>query len=434
MTEPAESAIGDANALIEAFGGIRPMAHKLDVPVSTVQGWKQRNAIPDNRLADIHAAAAAHNVDLTGIAAAASGGEPPQQATPSAPQAAPPPSPPPPSSPARTAVPPQGNRAGAALVVAILALVVALGAGAWSVLNPGGARPDMTDTVKALTARVATLEGAQPTSDARRAALAAQVAELRADLDRVAAAQPGEAEAARVTALGDRLDALKTDLDRLQEQASAAADLAGAVAAQKNQLAQLSHRIDDLGALSASSERGVANAVALALAVGRLQRTLDIGAPYVDVLATLRSIAGGDGDVAAALDQLAPHAAKGLPTRLRLAREFPAVARATVAAADSEAASGWAQRALQRVESVVSIRRVGLNVTGDTAQARIARAEAKLSDGDLSGAVDELSGLQGAAAAAAASWRDAAAARLAGEAAAAQLESLAIARLQSVGK
>jgi uroporphyrinogen-III synthase len=55
----------DADAVIDAFGGIRPMATKLGVAVSTVQGWKTRNHIPDNRWRDIIAAAGAHDVDLS---------------------------------------------------------------------------------------------------------------------------------------------------------------------------------------------------------------------------------------------------------------------------------------------------------------------------------------------------------------------------------
>ncbi|HRQ83255.1 MAG TPA: hypothetical protein PKZ97_19240, partial [Azospirillaceae bacterium] len=35
--------------VIERFGGIRPMAAKLDAPVTTVQGWKKRGAIPPAR-------------------------------------------------------------------------------------------------------------------------------------------------------------------------------------------------------------------------------------------------------------------------------------------------------------------------------------------------------------------------------------------------
>lgn len=56
-----------AEAIIERFGGIRPMATKTGVPVTTVQGWKERNQIPENRRADILKAAAEHNVDLSGV-------------------------------------------------------------------------------------------------------------------------------------------------------------------------------------------------------------------------------------------------------------------------------------------------------------------------------------------------------------------------------
>ena len=45
-----------ALSVIGAFGGIRPMAHKLNVPVSTVQGWKERGIIPEARLEEIRAA------------------------------------------------------------------------------------------------------------------------------------------------------------------------------------------------------------------------------------------------------------------------------------------------------------------------------------------------------------------------------------------
>ncbi len=53
-----------AAPLIQCFGGIRPMAAKLGVAVSTVQGWKQRDAIPVGRLGDIEAAAAEHDIAL----------------------------------------------------------------------------------------------------------------------------------------------------------------------------------------------------------------------------------------------------------------------------------------------------------------------------------------------------------------------------------
>ncbi len=68
--EPANGTEGHipAAGLIEIFGGIRPMAAKLGIAVSTVQGWKQRDAIPGQRLDAIRATAARHGISLDGIA------------------------------------------------------------------------------------------------------------------------------------------------------------------------------------------------------------------------------------------------------------------------------------------------------------------------------------------------------------------------------
>ncbi|MEA1675390.1 carph-isopro domain-containing protein [Nitrospirillum sp. BR 11163] len=52
------------DAIVERFGGIRPMAAKLGIPVTTVQGWKKRGHIPPNRRADLEAAAARLGIPL----------------------------------------------------------------------------------------------------------------------------------------------------------------------------------------------------------------------------------------------------------------------------------------------------------------------------------------------------------------------------------
>ena len=72
---PAASRLSDASSdqnspakaserLIQRFGGIRPMANKLEVPVTTVQGWKKRGAIPATRIADLRLAAQRHGIKL----------------------------------------------------------------------------------------------------------------------------------------------------------------------------------------------------------------------------------------------------------------------------------------------------------------------------------------------------------------------------------
>ncbi len=59
--------LDNAEEIIERFGGIRPMATKIDAAVTTVQGWKKRNTIPPHRIDKIIKAAQDHNVDLTGL-------------------------------------------------------------------------------------------------------------------------------------------------------------------------------------------------------------------------------------------------------------------------------------------------------------------------------------------------------------------------------
>ena len=70
MSDPVPN---DAARVIEAFGGIRPMAKKLGVAVTTVQGWKERNAIPIRRLDELRAAAEREGIDLGALAVPTNG-------------------------------------------------------------------------------------------------------------------------------------------------------------------------------------------------------------------------------------------------------------------------------------------------------------------------------------------------------------------------
>ncbi len=58
----------NAGKIIERFGGIRPMAAKIDTPVTTVQGWKKRDVIPGARREKILSAAKTHNINIEDLA------------------------------------------------------------------------------------------------------------------------------------------------------------------------------------------------------------------------------------------------------------------------------------------------------------------------------------------------------------------------------
>lgn len=64
MSKTNPEVIENAEEVIERFGGIRPMAKKIDVAVTTVQGWKKRGVIPANRREVIIEAAQTHGVEL----------------------------------------------------------------------------------------------------------------------------------------------------------------------------------------------------------------------------------------------------------------------------------------------------------------------------------------------------------------------------------
>ncbi len=67
MSKSEKLPLENAEEIIEKFGGIRPMAAKTGVAVTTIQGWKKRGVIPGARMESILEAASEHDVDLSGL-------------------------------------------------------------------------------------------------------------------------------------------------------------------------------------------------------------------------------------------------------------------------------------------------------------------------------------------------------------------------------
>jgi hypothetical protein len=61
-----DTGLKNVEPLINRFGGMRPMARKVDVPVSTIQGWKKRDHIPADRIDEITKAAKANQISMHG--------------------------------------------------------------------------------------------------------------------------------------------------------------------------------------------------------------------------------------------------------------------------------------------------------------------------------------------------------------------------------
>jgi hypothetical protein len=62
-----QDGIGNVDLIINRFGGLRPMARKMNVHASTIQGWKKRGMIPAERMNEFLKAAKDNNISLDGI-------------------------------------------------------------------------------------------------------------------------------------------------------------------------------------------------------------------------------------------------------------------------------------------------------------------------------------------------------------------------------
>jgi len=457
----ADDAAAVTERIIERFGGIRPMAAKLDTPVTTVQGWKKRGIIPLTRHPDILAAAAREGLTLDADELAATDPAPTRAERPAETVALPPPPPPPqapptqaPSLPIPVPLPETviikrgGVVAYLALAVSLLALaaVAAGGYAAWQFyLQP-------------LQARVAALEARGGTGsadlDARLAKLEAQ-AQGRA----TSAAAPSQPAAAPD---GDRLAAIEQQLNDLKGSAAQSAQIAKGltdlqVAAGGRELLAQSIRdiqsttaatqgeVDRLAtqvtadrarldtaekALSDKRQEGL-RAEAAILGVGQLRAALATSRPYESQLSSLRALVGGDAEMIAQLDQLQTNAESGVPTAEDLTREFNRLAPDIVRSAVVGDGQSWWRQALYHLQSVISIRRVGEMVPGDEVDAIVARAGGKLEEEDIQGAIDGLAALKGLPAETAAPWIAEAKQRIVADQAVSELTRLAIARVSA---
>ena len=168
-------------------------------------------------------------------------------------------------------------------------------------------------------------------------------------------------------------------------------------------LARLEARLDDL---EAGRTRTAASARS-ALAAATLLSTAQTSRPFVRELSAVEALAPADLD----LSGFAALAATGAPSRAALALEFPDfAARAAAAARQPGETAALGERLLAGLSRVIVVRPVG-RLAGDAPEARLARAEVQLNEGDLEAALTSLAGLPPAAQAALSPWWDKAQAR-----------------------
>lgn len=295
---------------------------------------------------------------------------------------------------------------------------------------------DFRTHIASYDSRIAAYEARLTKQDERIAAMDKAAASQRQD---IAQAQ------ARVHSLAEQAEMMKLTVamltKRVDERPATTADTATtatpgvspdamhqSVDPLKAKVAELEARIAQMTA-SQSSTQTDARASAVSVALYNLRRAVNEGKPYAAELQSVASLT----PVPLELDALNAARDKGVRSlqQLQTALE-PAINQAIEAenkAGDNTIADGvWS-----RMKSVVRVRRVG-DVAGDDTQSVLARAEVRVTAGDVPGAVAEASKLKGEAAKVFKPWLDDAQAKLAADNAITKVETALLAALGDKAK
>ena len=298
-----------------------------------------------------------------------------------------------PESPASEA-PALGQTSPLVIGIAAVAVVVAVGAGLWIAASEQEWATDATAS-----------------------------AEIRARVDRLETVVREPRPAAEgLRPIEDRLNLIEREVEALRRALAALGDQAETTRRAAAEAAALSNRV---GRLEQAAQ--TTGSPGLALAVARLRSETATSRPFQTSFEVAKALAA-DPALAPAMTALETRAATGVATVDELAAQFPAMARDLARARPIAEGGEWWERPLAWLEAIVSVRRTSTDDPG--LDGTIARAEVALRHRDLRVAVAALSGLDGRPAAVAATWLEAARARIAVDAAVDTLERRALLALK----
>lgn len=287
---------------------------------------------------------------------------------------------------------------------------------------------DLERRVRALSATAAERPAATP--DPAIAELRGKIAALENRPTATAPASPPPAAGAPSGDQEKELAALRLEIATLR---NALQTLDQSMVTQRDQAKALAEAVDkartEAGARGAGEQKALAAARASAVigVAARLNVAVESGLPFATDLGLLAPLAQGDAKLTEVVTALQPNAQTGVTSRAVLIADFPAVAKAALA--DDLADDSFGERLLGKLRGLVSLRRVGGDVQGDTVEAKLARAEASLEAGDLAKAVETVKTLPPQTARATAGWLTRAEAHLAAKRAVDQLAAQAVALL-----
>lgn len=253
---------------------------------------------------------------------------------------------------------------------------------------------------------------------------------------------------ARLARIEEQGGVMKAALDRLDAKAKTAPAQGVDVKARSVQsdamLAELKAITARIGALETkpqakpvmASTAAIKKAAAhdpLVVAIGGMREALRSSNAYTDALQSLQTQAPADHvGIRATIADLKPYADDGIPTVGDLRQMYVKTASNVVASVAVMDGNDWMSRSVNKVASLVSVRKMDEAEARNPMESTLARVDRLLRDGALADAVAELETLTGPQAAAAAPWLNAAHTRLMADKAVADLHTHAVAVLASV--
>ncbi len=415
----------DTEFIISKFGGIRPMAQKLGVPVSTVQGWKQRQTIPQNRMGDILEAAKNYNLELTPKKTNIEEREEEFLHEKGS------------VIPSQTYVGrSQSNRL--VFFISFIALIIGLGCAGWLFWSDGGNKTELNlaaDITK-VNKRLNKLELSPIKNDLAsfRKSIMDEISSIKSDITVISGQKSAEFVSAETAEdLLNNLKNLENKINKIYEKYNDQAEISKLeLLSLKNKIYELEKRPAIIGNNNSSDAfRDIIDGPRLMILVKLLRQNIKSGDPYNEIIINLRKLFQSDSKILPYLDLLEKYSLDKTPTPLELKNSFATMKRELHKSNLRDKESSWDDKILRRLNGLIVIKRSGEELVGDSFQALLDRAETKVDRGDIEGAISELNQLLGEGERASIVWLKNASHYVNVQLALNQLEEIAIARLQS---
>ena len=454
-----DTGLKNVEPLINRFGGMRPMARKVNVPVSTIQGWKKRDTIPSDRVPEIVKAAKANQISLHGYDTQTVANENAATTTEAKTQASQPtqaaqtsPTPPKTTSKSDTInaqgiTPPKTERKtihldGAQIkkeavrrsvitTVSIFAIIAGVGYflfadDAQKVMSVAQDQRQLDTRINALDDKYASFENTVTdgmNAISQRVTDVAAAVGVERNTQGEIVLNNGMSMTQRLTALESRLrdgdgneidlgqmlmnfKSLSSTFDGQTDTNAAMGDLQGIINILQGRVEQMDAALvqakQDNAQLAQSFENVSGRdlgAAGMLLALTQFRTSMNREEPFVDDLKILQNLVGEDDpELTAAINRLAPHAQSGVLTSEGLSNELKSITGDIIAAKLRGEDVSIKDRIFARVGQILSIEKDGKPIIATREQEIIASAQKSLDDGDVEAAMAQLKQLEGDAA------------------------------------